>query len=270
MELERETGWKLHPIGGNTGHAYMGIKDEEKLFLKRNSSPFLAALSLEGISPRLVWTKRIGNGDVLTAQEWCNGRTLEKEEMTWSRVAEILHKVHHSGSLKRMLKRVGGTSVSPQDLLFQYKVNLSPDLAEHPQLKEAIEQLTALCSEVTSKREEAVCHGDTSRKNWLISDEDQLYLVDWDSAILADPAYDIGQLFGEYLSAEQVDEWLQSYKTEYSPLFKKRIMWYTVLHLALAVKEQHQKGYFHKMNKSILALHDWMQAWTSNETEHLA
>ena len=86
MELERETGWKLHPIGGDTGQAYMGTKDEEKLFLKRNSSPFLAALSLEGISPKLIWTKRIGNGDVLTAQEWCNGRNLFKDEMHSSRV----------------------------------------------------------------------------------------------------------------------------------------------------------------------------------------
>lgn len=79
MDFEIDTGWKLLPVGGDTGQAYMGIRAEEKLFLKRNSSPFLAALSVEGITPRLVWTKRIGNGDVLTAQEWLNGRTLASE-----------------------------------------------------------------------------------------------------------------------------------------------------------------------------------------------
>ena len=78
------------PVGGDTGQAYMGIRAEEKLFLKRNSSPFLAALSVEGITPRLVWTKRIGNGDVLTAQEWLNGRTLASEEMSFTKRCKII------------------------------------------------------------------------------------------------------------------------------------------------------------------------------------
>lgn len=266
MELERETGWQLHPIGGNTGHAYMGIKNEEKLFLKRNSSPFLAALSLEGISPRLVWTKRIGNGDVLTAQEWCNGRTLKKEEMRWPRVAEILYKVHHSNSLKRLLKRVGGVSVMPQDLLFDYKMNLSVDLLKHPHLSDAIKQLSNSCEEMTDKRVEAVCHGDTSRKNWLISEEDHLYLVDWDSAILADPAYDVGQLFGQYLSASQFTDWLEAYQTERNILFEKKVIWYTIMNLLLNVKDHYQKSQFHKMNESILNVHEWMQLWKTIET----
>ena len=37
MEIERESGWNLHPIGGETGKAYMGIRNEEKIFLKKNS-----------------------------------------------------------------------------------------------------------------------------------------------------------------------------------------------------------------------------------------
>ena len=137
MEIERESGWNLHPIGGETGQAYMGVRNEEKVFLKKNSSPFLAALSLEGITPRLMWTKRTGNGDVLTAQEWCNGRTLEESEMTSSNIAEILVKIHQSDTLKRLLKRVGGEEVSAVDLLMEYELNLSGDLENHPVLQEA-------------------------------------------------------------------------------------------------------------------------------------
>lgn len=267
MELERESGWKLHPIGGNTGQAYMGIKDEEKLFLKRNSSPFLAALSLEGISPRLIWTKRIGNGDVLTAQEWCNGRTLEKEEMKWSRVAQILHKVHQSNSLSRMLKRVGGSSVAPNDLLMNYTIHLSSDLAQHPQLQEAVDSLTAVSEELDKEAYKTVCHGDISRKNWLISEENELYLVDWDSAVLADPAYDIGQLFGRYMKASASNEWLEEYSEECTPHFKKRVVWYTIMTLLLDIKEQHRKRKLHKMNESILTLCDWMQSWKTIRVE---
>jgi len=79
MDYKMDSGWRLYPIGGDTGQAYMGTRAEERVFLKRNSSPLLAALSVEGITPRLIWTKRVGNGDVLTAQEWLNGRELNPD-----------------------------------------------------------------------------------------------------------------------------------------------------------------------------------------------
>ncbi|WP_208559108.1 phosphotransferase family protein [Marinilactibacillus kalidii] len=254
MELERETGWKLHPIGGDTGQAYMGTKNEEKLFLKRNSSPFLAALSLEGISPRLIWTKRIGNGDVLTAQEWCNGRNLFKDEMLSPRVANILKKVHRSQSLKRMLQRMGGKSITPQDLLAEYQENLSGDLVEHPQLKKALEWVNVTKLDIIKDSEVTVCHGDVSRKNWLLSEEDELYLVDWDSAVLADLAYDIGQLFSRYIDKEQWDNWLVDYEHEITTSFMTRIQWYVIMTLLIDVKDAHRKGQYIKMNNSIIKI----------------
>ena len=76
----------------------------QKLFLKRNSNPFIAALSAEGIVPKLVWTKRIETGEVVTAQHWKNGRELTSSEMSQRRVAELLKKIHGSKPLLNMLK----------------------------------------------------------------------------------------------------------------------------------------------------------------------
>lgn len=265
MELESETGWELHPIGGETGHAYMGTKDHEKLFLKRNSSPFLAALSLEGISPKLIWTKRIGNGDILTAQEWCNGRNLEKLEMKSSRVAEILRKVHCSMSLKRMLERVGGSHITPQDLLRDYKIGLAADLDHHPGLKKAFQLLIEMKNEVIQEADYCVCHGDMSRKNWLLSEENQLYLVDWDSAVLADPAYDLGQLFGRYIGQTDWKSWLDKYGIESNHAFINRIQWYVIITLLMDIKQTHKKGQFHKMNNSILKMNECLNSWRKEE-----
>ena len=58
----------------------------------------IATLSAEGIVPRLRWTKRISNGDVLIAQDFENGRTLNTEDMTDKRIPEILKKVHGSSN----------------------------------------------------------------------------------------------------------------------------------------------------------------------------
>lgn len=91
-ELEQfyQLGWTLDSAGGASGEAYMAEQDGQKLFLKRNSNPFIAALSAEGIVPKLVWTKRIETGEVVTAQHWKNGRELEPDEMYQSRVAALL------------------------------------------------------------------------------------------------------------------------------------------------------------------------------------
>ncbi len=80
---------------------------------------FLAALSVEGITPKLIWTKRIATGDVLTAQDWVNGHTLTRAQMNSPMVAQLLGKVHNSVLLRRMLKKVGGSPQTPRQLFDQ-------------------------------------------------------------------------------------------------------------------------------------------------------
>ncbi len=52
MEQFYQLGWTLDSAGGASGEAYMAEQDGQKLFLKRNSNPFIAALSAEGIVPK--------------------------------------------------------------------------------------------------------------------------------------------------------------------------------------------------------------------------
>ena len=75
MRDGQEQDWQMTPIGGASGDAYMGVKNNERVFFKRNSSPFLAALSAQGITPKLMWTQRTYSGDLLVAQEWKDGRS---------------------------------------------------------------------------------------------------------------------------------------------------------------------------------------------------
>ena len=259
MEIERESGWNLHPIGGETGQAFMGIRDEEKVFLKKNSSPFLAALSLEGISPRLIWTKRTGNGDVLTAQEWCNGRTLESHEMTSNQIADILVKVHQSDTLKRMLERVGGEVISAVDILAEYEQDLPSDLATHGVLEKAYHYLLTRLPLGYTDEDIRVCHGDISSENMLLSDEGELFIVDWDTAVLTDYLYDIGQLFARYIERNDWNKWLEKNKMDYTDIEKNRVQWYAIIHLLLDIKYAHRKTRYNKMNEMILKLNRWLE-----------
>ncbi|KHF29242.1 hypothetical protein LR68_02030 [Anoxybacillus sp. BCO1] len=90
-------------------------------FLKRNSSPFLAVLSAEGIVPKLVWTKRMENGDVITAQQFLQARELKPHDMTSKQVAQLLRKIHRSKELLAMMERLGKKPLLPNRLLEEVK-----------------------------------------------------------------------------------------------------------------------------------------------------
>ncbi|NXZ97165.1 phosphotransferase family protein [Lactobacillus salivarius] len=257
MNLNLENGWQILPIGGDTDTAYMGIKSDQKVFLKRNTSPFLAALSLEEIAPRLIWTKRISTGDTLTAQEWLNGRSLYRSEMGQKSVSDLLYKVHHTPVLKKMLIQVGGKVVTPIDLVRKYFEGLPDDLNQHPLLNKVANYLKANQPDLKSDFYE-VCHGDLNHKNWLLSDKEKLYLVDWESARIADPASDLSMLMCQYVPRKNWEQWLRQYGLEVNRDLWYRIYWYSLINLLLDVKYYHQRGRFTEMNQDILKISELM------------
>ncbi|WP_125545261.1 phosphotransferase family protein [Levilactobacillus lindianensis] len=253
MALDISDGWSLYPLGGNTGTAYMGTKASQKVFLKQNASPFLAALSMEGITPRLVWTKRLASGDVMTAQEWLNGRTLHREEMREQRVARLLHRVHHSHLLHDMLLKVGGRFTTPAQLLTHLQPALALDLRRHPLIQSAFAALQSEQPQLPKTRYE-VCHGDLNHKNWLLSDRSRLYLVDWDAATFADPALDLGALLCEYVPVEEWQRWLQDYGERVTPDLTARVNWYARVHCLTVIAESYHQQRFQIMNQHLILL----------------
>lgn len=258
MDFELDDGWDVYPIYGNTNKAFMGKKNHQRLFLKRNASPFLAALSMEEITPRLIWTKRISSGDTLTAQEWLNGQTLTKQQMRLPEVAHLLARVHNSELLHRMLRKVGGQSVRPQDFIQQYLQDLPDDLRHHPLMARVLDELrgTAPTLPATDYR---VCHGDLNHKNWLLSDCQQLYLVDWDSARFADPASDISMLLCEYVPLSDWQQWLSEYGETMTTALRTRVVWYAKINLLLNIKDNYYRNQYHQMNHEIIFLEELSQ-----------
>lgn len=251
MDYKMDSGWKLHPIGGDTGHAYMGIRAEEKVFLKRNSSPFLAALSVEGITPRLIWTKRIGNGDVLTAQEWLNGRVLHADEMMSNDIIDIVRRIHRSEHLLNMLRRVKGQVYDPEMFLEEYLADLDEDLATNSFLHRIVDYLYRTMHFVKGARY-TVCHGDLNRKNFLLTDDERLYLVDWEMVKIADPFSDISMLLIRYAEPSEWDTWLDKYGIMKTEQVYLSLEWYSFLNRLLLTKSYHASGHNIKMNQQIM------------------
>lgn len=251
-DFQFDKNWSLYPIHGDTGKAYMGINASEKVFIKKNSSPFLAALSREGISPRLVWTKRTGDGDVLTAQEWLDGHLLSPTEVgNRLDVIRTLQHLHQSDSLKNMLYRVGGQELYAFDFLSDYAQNLPEELKKNQYLMRVFRFLE---DHIPNAVELRACHGDPTHNNWILAETNRLYLVDWDSTMLADPATDLGTILGRYVPLQDWPLWLASYGLGDDLESHERIYWYSGMNFLLRIKEAYLNQDFQRMNHEILLL----------------
>ncbi|KYD27609.1 phosphotransferase family protein [Parageobacillus toebii] len=235
--------WDITPAGGTTGDAYFAEYEGRKLFLKRNSSPFLAVLSAEGIVPKLIWTKRMENGDVFTAQQWLNARELKPQDMGSEQVANLLRKIHRSKDLVTMLRRLGKTPLLPEMMMEKLKEQFTLHSFEEPLVEQALDWLEQLMSSLQCD-EYVVCHCDINHNNWLLDEDGKLYLIDWDGAMIADPAIDIGMLLYSYIPEEKWEDWLELYGLKLTDDLRFRMKWYTIaqtLHSLIWQKEKNAK-----------------------------
>ncbi|SFD61912.1 Thiamine kinase [Lentibacillus persicus] len=222
--------WNITPAGGLTGDAYIAEKGDRRLFLKRNSSPFLAVLSAEGIVPKLVFTKRMENGDVITAQKWLEGRELKAEEMQHPQVADLLRKIHGSSELLHMLMRLGNKPATPDERFADIKeqLNASELMHTYREVTKAIHFLEQLLP-VTRNQHQVVCHCDLNHNNVILTTKGQLYLVDWDNATIADPAMDYGFVLKWYVPPEDWGAWLVRYGLDKDEHLYERMYWYLII-----------------------------------------
>lgn len=233
--------WEITPAGGQTGEAYIARSGEQKLFLKRNSSPFLAVLSAEGIVPRLLWTKRLENGDVVTAQHWLPGRELRPNEMKCGAVAELLRKIHRSKDLLGMLKRMGKQTLTPGTFLEELMKRAQNVPRTEPEIQEALRFLQEKVGSVQFAPR-VVCHSDMNHNNWLLSNEGDLYLIDWDNSIIADPALDLGMLLNEYVEKSEWRKWIEHYGLEIGENVQLRLHWYTTAQVVMFIFWHRERG----------------------------
>lgn len=222
--------WTIASAGGSTGEAYYAQNQNKRLFLKRNSSPFLAVLSAQGIVPKLVWTKRLENGDVITAQEWLEGKALNPEEIQHPKVANLLSKIHHSTELLDMLTRMGKKPIDPSNMYktLMQKLKMVTEDVMPLIVHQALNYLSHNMDELHQAKQ-MVCHCDLNHNNWMVSHSGQLYLIDWDNAEIGDPALDLGMLLHWYIPESDWDEWLDNYGIDNNVHLFIRMHWYMIM-----------------------------------------
>src|SRR5699024_5001081 len=74
-----------------------------------------------------------------------------------------------------------------------------------------------------------VCHCDLNHNNILLSKTGQLYLIDWENAMIADPITDYGTVLNSYIPNEEWEQWLRNYGEALSEQLIMHMYWYLLM-----------------------------------------
>src|SRR5690606_29923778 len=135
------------------------------------------------------------------------------------------------------------------------KASVDAELFNDKRIKESISFLTKEAHDIRSN-EWAVCHGDINHNNWLLTVDDQLFLIDWDGARIADPALDIGILLYLYIPRSNWMNWLAKYGMELTNHLRLRLKWYAIVHTIETVQWLKNKGKYMEMEDWLTYMQD--------------
>ncbi|MGT2397923.1 phosphotransferase family protein [Staphylococcus aureus] len=259
MEQFYQLGWTLDSAGGASGEAYMAEQDGQKLFFKTKFKSIYCGIISRRYCAKLVWTKRIETGEVVTAQHWKNGRELSSNEMKQTRVAHLLKKIHNSRPLLSMLKRMEMEPITPEIMLNKINASLSREVLTHHIVRKSLTYLEEHIPSLDS-RFFTVVHGDVNHNNWLLSDRDELFLVDWEGAMIADPAIDIGMLLTTMFHNNNRINGLKHMVFKKSLNLNKRMKWYTVIQSIGLVQWYEEQKRYKDMNTWLKFLNEVMNS----------
>ena len=98
-----------------------------------------------------------------------------------------------------------------------------------------------------------------NHNNWLLSDRDELFLVDWEGAMIVDPAIDIECRFITTFPKNWSD-WFKTYGVEENIELNKRMKWYTVIQSIGMVQWYEEQKRFKDMNNWLKFLNEVMNS----------
>lgn len=250
--------WDLDmiPVKGGSGNAYTARNDESRVFIKKNANPMLTSIYLEGITPRVLWTKRTVEGDMLSAQPWINGHTLTPEEMSDTQINQILSHLHKSKKLIDSYKKLGSTAVFPEHLLdtvYNSSTAIKNSIYLTGVTQEMRKNIPALLED-----EITVVHGDVNHNNWLVDDEtERVYLVDWDTVFLSDPMVDMAYILSHYIRPVDWSRWLTYSGYQPQENVMNKVAWYGKLSYLRQISDYLAKGKMKQVNEEIQGLRNF-------------
>jgi thiamine kinase-like enzyme len=223
--------WRFSLPHGSGVESYFAQGNGQGYFVKVGvqAERYLAMAEI-GLTPSVLVDGQLDNGLSVIVQPFMAGRRPSRLDY-WDRlmkVAGLIRKMHHHPRIKKVLPMVSSNFHKDAGLRAlnhlrqkweHYKVQV-PTVAEF--VDNSFEYLTEQVNQFSGEGL-VVSHGDICNANWLLASDGKIYLLDFESMAMDDPALDMGALLWWYYPPELRQRFLEVAGYRYDDEFKFRM-----------------------------------------------
>lgn len=211
-------GWEIRlPSDGTGQETYIATSQEGSYFIKLGAkTERYRVMSELGLSPRVVTTGQLADGTSMLVQEKVRGHRPSRADfhLHLEKFAGCLGKTHRSEAMQGLLPGKASRSYAEvgvealQQVENRWKQFESQVPAPAGYVNEKLCALKDQMSQFVGNGLVA-SHNDVCNGNWLVSAEEEIYLLDYESMSLDDPALDLGAILWWYYPPEMRDKFIQ-------------------------------------------------------------
>ena len=190
-----------------------------------------------GLTPPLLAFGQLESGPSIIVQPLIAGRKPSRKDYRerLKSVATIVNTTHHHPRVRQMFQASSSTLYQEAGLraLHSLRRRWERHRAQVPQVAEFVDHsLEELAQQINqfSGGGLAVSHNDICNANWLFADNEDIYIVDFESMSMDDPAFDLGALLWWYYPPELRGQFLEIAGYPYDHEFRFRMRVRMALH----------------------------------------
>jgi thiamine kinase-like enzyme len=195
------------------------------------------AMAEIGLTPPILASGPLESGSSIIVQPRIQGRNPSRSDYReqLAKVAALIHRMHNDPRLSESLQPAPSSLHKDSGLsaLESLRQNWEGHRSRVPLAAEFVEKsLDELESRIGQFSTEGLVpsHNDICNANWLFASDGKIYIVDFESMSLDDPAFDLGALLWWYYPPELRGQFLEIAGYPYDPDFRFRMRVRMALH----------------------------------------
>ena len=205
------------PPNGTGNETYFVRNNGRTYFIKLGAKiERYQVMSTLGLSPRLIAIGHLEDGTSILIQQQIDGRKPSRKDFHFhlTKFAQVIRKTHQSERLKQILperssslhKDVGQENLTQITQRWEKYKSIVPSSADF--VDDSIAYLKHQMNQFPGNGLVA-SHNDICNGNWLVSFDEKIYLIDYESMSRDDPALDIGAILWWYYPPKMREEFLE-------------------------------------------------------------
>ena len=230
--------WTFSLPPGSEMETYFVRGNGQSYFVKVGASLERYLVMAEiGLAPPVLSFGHLESGLSVLVQPFVEGRTPSQTDFQheWQRVAALVRRMHHDPRLSSILEPSSSNSHKESGLRAmnrlrqkweRYKVQV-PEVA--PFVEKSLDELERQIHRFSTAGLVA-SHNDICNANWLLASDRNIYVLDFESMSMDDPAFDLGALLWWYYPPRLRKPFLEIAGYSYDQEFRYRMRVRMALH----------------------------------------